>query len=125
MTKKKQIENEKDIKKLVQNFYNKIRKDQMLAPVFNEVLKGNLENHMNIMCEFWSSILLSTGKYLNNASVKQALLFLEIAQFDQWLTLFDQTIDELFFGFNASHAKGSAINITKFMKAQRNCLPKI
>ncbi|WP_020594431.1 group III truncated hemoglobin [Kiloniella laminariae] len=82
---------------LVDRFYTRVRQDKDLGPVFDEVIKGNWESHLAKMYDFWSSVMLGTGRYKGNPMIKH----LEIpgitkAHFTQWLALFHMTAEELF-----------------------------
>jgi len=111
------IETEEDITNLVNQFYTKVRNDDLLAPVFNSIIKDNWERHLQTMCNFWSTILLYSKKYANDPMAKHLPMPLEKNHFDNWLTLFEETIDELFSGNTASIAKMRANNIARIMKS--------
>lgn len=113
---KKEIENEEDIKNLIHQFYAKVRLDHLLAPVFEAVVKDNWEYHLQVMCDFWSSMLLYTRKYLNDPMGKHMPLPIEAIHFDKWLFLFEETVDELFIGYNANDAKETAHNMARVIK---------
>ena len=69
------------------------------------------------MCNFWSSILLYSKKYLNDPMAKHLPMPLEKKHFDKWLILFEETVDELFSGNTAATAKTRANNIARIMKS--------
>ncbi|MBC6608077.1 group III truncated hemoglobin, partial [Hymenobacter sp. BT188] len=48
------IQNEADIKLLVDTFYNKVNADALLAPVFNEFAHVDWPVHLPRMYDFWS-----------------------------------------------------------------------
>ncbi len=111
------IETEEDITNLVNQFYTKVRNDELLAPVFNSIIKDNWEGHLQTMCNFWSSILLYSKRYLNDPMAKHLPMPLEKNHFDKWLKLFEETIDETFSGCIATTAKTRAYNIARIMKS--------
>jgi len=82
------------IKKLVINFYQKVRNDEMLGPIFNEVAKVDWGHHIPLICQFWNSIMLKTNEYHSNAYRKHVILGektnLTEAHFTRWLMLFQQ-----------------------------------
>ena len=55
---KKEIENLEDIKLLVDGFYYSVRKDELLSPIFNEIIGDKWPEHLEKMYRFWQSILL-------------------------------------------------------------------
>jgi hemoglobin len=88
---------ETQIEDLVAAFYARIRKHPSLAPIFAQVIGPEWGPHLKVMCDFWSSVMLTTGKYKGRpipAHVKIA----EIAphHFAEWLALFEATARDLF-----------------------------
>ena len=111
---------EEDIKTLVHRFYDKVRKDELLAPVFNAVIKGDWDLHLARMCDFWGTLLLYTRKYLSDPMIKHMPLPIGEEHFRQWLFLFGQTVDELFAGDLATEAKKRAGNIARLMNSMKS-----
>jgi hypothetical protein len=50
------------IERLVRSFYDKVREDEMLGPVFDARIT-DWEPHLAQMCAFWSSVALMSGRY--------------------------------------------------------------
>ncbi len=88
---------EEAIVRLVYCFYAKIRVDPQLAPIFERVVRGKWDTHLATMSKFWSSVMLTTGRY-KGAPVPAHLRIKDIEpqMFDRWLRLFGETCDELF-----------------------------
>ncbi len=87
---------EENIKTLVHAFYDKVVKDPQLGPVFNRVIQ-DWPPHLSKMVDFWSSIMLQTGKYKGNPLVKhQQTMPFDRDLFKRWLGLFAQTAHELY-----------------------------
>lgn len=107
-TVKKDIIHRDDAKLMVDNFYEKVKHDPLLAPVFAQV---DWPHHLPIMYDFWSSMLLGDQTYTGNPLQKHLPLPLQREHFDQWLALFTKTIDETFSGEKAEEAKDRARNI--------------
>ena len=78
------------IERLVRGFYDKVRSDAVLAPVFDSKIK-DWEPHLAQMCAFWSSVALMTGRYHGTPMVKHAPLPVDADHFDRWLELFEAT----------------------------------
>ena len=57
---KTDIRNRKDIEKLVNTFYDKVKTDDVIGYLFNDVAKVNWENHLPKMYNFWENILFFT-----------------------------------------------------------------
>jgi hemoglobin len=85
---------EEMIERLVRRFYDKVRADEMLAPVFDARIK-DWEPHLQQMFAFWSSVALMTGRYHGTPMVKHMPLPVDAAHFDRWLALFEATAREL------------------------------
>ena len=98
-----------DIKFLVNTFYDKVRKDELLAPIFLEKIPGDWGPHLETMYRFWNAALFSVREYTGNPFMKHAGLPLSAKHFDQWITLFYETIDEHFSGAVAEEAKRRAM----------------
>jgi len=88
---------EHGIKLLVDGFYAKVRRDPELAPIFLRAIPGDWGPHLNKMYAFWSSVMLTSGRYKGNPVVKHmAIHNIKPAQFERWLALFNETSTELF-----------------------------
>lgn len=111
------IMTESDVKVLVNAFYQKVREDEILEPVFAAVIKNNWDAHLARMTDFWSTLLLYTKKYKDDPMPKHLPLPIVKEHFDRWLQLFNQTIDELFEGEIAENARKRANSIARIMKA--------
>ena len=89
------VTNEAEIETLVRSFYGRIRQDEMLGPVFNNAIH-DWEPHLLKMCDFWSSVMLTTGRY--KGQPMRAHLKLKTVtpkHFDRWLMLFRETAEEV------------------------------
>jgi hemoglobin len=83
------------IEQLVRGFYARIRTDSLLGPIFNSRIH-DWEPHLQRMCAFWSSVVLSSGDYHGQPMRMHLPLPVDARHFDQWLSLFEQTARELF-----------------------------
>lgn len=97
-----------DIEVLVNSFYDKVKRDDLLLPVFSLV---DWPHHLPIMYNFWSSILLGDQSYQGNPFQKHIHLTINSTHFNRWLELFTQTVDEHFAGFKADEVKSRAQSI--------------
>ncbi len=82
------------IKTLVHTFYDKIRVDPVLGPIFNAEI-SDWDPHLETMCKFWSSATLKSGKYKGNPLRKHLTLGIDARFFDHWLELFAKTAKEI------------------------------
>src|SRR4051812_13397561 len=106
MTPSRDITTAEDIRTLVDSFYEKVPRDELLAPIFNDVARVDWAEHLPIMYRFWESMLLGAGTYQGAAFPKHALLPLQKEHFTRWLTLFVETVNAHFTGPKAEEAKG-------------------
>ncbi|HTI59511.1 group III truncated hemoglobin [Mucilaginibacter sp.] len=114
------IVTETDVRALVETFYSKVRRDDLLAPIFEPVIGNNWDHHLGRMTDFWSTLLLYTRKFNDDPLLKHLPLTLIKAHFDRWLLLFHRTVDELFQGQIAENAKKRAYSIARIMKAVKS-----
>lgn len=102
------IQNVKDIKFLVDYFYGKIREDELLAPIFEGVIKDDWPAHLDKMYRFWQTVLLGAHSYHGSPFLPHAKLPLHKKHFETWLHLFFETLDEHYEGPLANKAKDQA-----------------
>jgi hemoglobin len=80
---------------LVRQFYDKARRDPTIGPVFENAI-DDWEAHFGKLSDFWSSVMLTSGRYKGNpmaAHVKQPI---EPEFFTRWLGLWRETAGEVF-----------------------------
>lgn len=88
---------EANIRELVYAFYDRVRDDELLGPVFNGALAGRWDDHLPKMCRFWSSLVLGTKSYQGNVQqAHQPLTGVEPRHFSRWLYLFLDTVERRF-----------------------------
>lgn len=101
-----------DIKKLIDAFYEKVKTDDTIGYIFNDVAKVDWPHHLPRMYAFWEFLLLHGESYQGNPIEPHRKLHEKVSLkkefFDRWLTLFRETIDENFSGRNAEEAKNKA-----------------
>lgn len=77
------------IAELVETFYGRVRQDELLGPVFAAV--QDWDQHLAKLRDFWSSVVLTTGRYHGQPMRAHLPLSLIGGHFDRWLDLFEQT----------------------------------
>jgi hemoglobin len=106
---KHDIENSDDVKQLIDAFYGKVKEDEIIGYIFNDIAKVDWPHHLPKMYAFWEFMLLGKDTYRGNPLEPHRKLNEQVslteAHFDQWLKLFHQTVDEMYDGKNASEAK--------------------
>jgi hypothetical protein len=63
-----------DVALLVDQFYGKVRYDDLLGPIFNDVAQVDWPAHMATLYSFWETMLLGTGTYRGAPFPKHAVL---------------------------------------------------
>jgi len=85
------------IKVMVNEFYVEIRQDKELGPIFQAVIANDWERHLQLMCDFWSSVLLTSRRYYGNPFRAHLMVQnIKPEHFDRWLELFHTTVNSLF-----------------------------
>ena len=102
---KQDITTLEDVKLLVNTFYDKVMKDNVLANIFNNKIGNKWPEHLDKMYRFWQTVLLEEHSYHGSPFIPHAKLPVTKEHFIQWLALFNETIDVLFEGELASKAK--------------------
>ncbi|MBN9351172.1 MAG: group III truncated hemoglobin [Chitinophagaceae bacterium] len=98
MVSKKDISTLEDIKILVDDFYGRVRKDELLAPIFDERIRDRWLKHLERMYTFWQTMLLDEHTYFSSPFPPHATLPVKKEHFERWLSLFSATLDEFFEG---------------------------
>jgi len=117
---KKDIAERKDIELLLNSFYDKVRRDEVIGYIFTEIVRVDWEHHIPVICDFWENILFQTTGFTGNPIATHiklhALTPLTRQHFDRWVQLFTSTVDEHFIGNKAIMAKQRALSIATMMK---------
>jgi len=119
----------KDIQKLVNAFYAKVRKDALLGPIFNgHIAEDQWPAHLEKLSRFWESNLFGVTGFRANPRAKHLAVdhnlhhTIEPKHFETWLQLWFQTIDQLYSGPVAEQAKSMAMSMAsgQFAMIMRN-----
>ena len=104
---------EQEVSTLVHRFYDRIRDDELLGPVFNTHIQ-DWDQHLDVMVRFWSSLLRGTATFRGRPMPKHAVLpELTASMFHHWLALFDLTTHELNNPHMAAQAQDFARRIAR------------
>ncbi|KQP91293.1 group III truncated hemoglobin [Methylobacterium sp. Leaf117] len=89
---------EETLRTFLAAFYAKVQRAPLIGPVFARIIPdGDWPRHLTVIQDFWSSVLLKSGRYKGNPFGKhQRLGELTPAHFERWLALFEQTAKEIF-----------------------------
>ena len=112
---RKAIEGREDISFMVRTFYNKVRRNDILGPIFNKIV-NDWEVHLEHLTDFWEMVLLQSGpgagkfnpipvhKEVDNQTENN----ISEVHFNNWLELWFETLGQYFEGEVAEHAKAHA-----------------
>ncbi|MBK7958063.1 MAG: group III truncated hemoglobin [Bacteroidetes bacterium] len=117
---KKDLSNREDIEILINAFYDKVKTDPIIGHFFTSVVEVNWEKHLPVMYDFWESILFQKSNYSGNPMAKHQEIHnkypLKMEDFQHWIALFTETVDENFEGNNAETAKQRGMSIATVMQ---------
>lgn len=111
-----------DVELIVDEFYNLVRTDNLIGPIFHGAIQDQWSKHLAKMYSFWETVLLGNHTYAGAPFMPHARLPLEQRHFDRWLALFDQTLDKHFEGPVADDAKARAAKMAVMFLSKINYL---
>lgn len=104
-----------DIYALLERFYGRALVDDLLADPFTDVREKGLASHLPVMCDFWETALFRAGLYKGSALTVHRDVHrdhrLDHRHFIRWLTLWVDTVDQMYRGPVAEQAKTQARRI--------------
>jgi hemoglobin len=89
--------NDQSIATLVDRFYARVREDALLGPVFNGAIGDHWPEHLATLTNFWTSVLLASGRYKGNPMMAHLPIpQMDKQHFNRWIELWRQTTSEVF-----------------------------
>jgi hemoglobin len=84
------------LERLISLFYARVREDQGLGPVFNDAI-DDWPGHLEKLVAFWSSVMLTSGRYKGNPMAAHAMHRARITPelFTRWLAIWTSTTAEI------------------------------
>lgn len=80
---------------LVDHFYEKVRHDAVIGPIFNAAVH-DWNEHKRLLTSFWSSVALRAGSYRGNPMAAHRPHPIRVEHFDHWIALWKETcLEEL------------------------------
>lgn len=113
---KKDITTLDDIKTMVNSFYSQVRENELIGPIFDEVIQDRWGVHLEKMYTFWQTILFEEHTYFGSPFPPHAKLPVEAKHFEQWVSIFNQNMDNLFEGPKAEEAKWRAAKMAQMFQ---------
>ena len=104
-----------DIARLVDHFYEKVRRHPQLGPVFNAAVH-DWDEHKALLTQFWSSVALGTASYRGNPMAAHRAQPIRAEHFDEWLRLWDETANEVLAPEQAALMHGYAQRIGRSLR---------
>jgi len=122
---KRDITTLKDIEFLVDHFYEAVKQDPIIGPVFNVRLEGRWKLHHQKLYRFWHTVLLRRPDYFGDPVPLHYQMNLDKSHFTQWLNIWITIIDLNFEGIIADRAKFRAKTMANAFleKIQKNSEP--
>lgn len=109
-----------DIDVLIHSFYEKAMTDELIGHFFTEVVSLDLKAHLPHIADFWETTLLHNPTYKGNPIPPHQAMHkkspLKKEHFDRWVSLFSETVQELFQGPKATMAVQRAQSIATVMQ---------
>ncbi len=102
---KKDIEAITDIRILVDTFYDTVRRDPLLGPIFDRVIQDRWPEHLEKMYRFWQTLLLGEHTYFSSPFPPHVQLPVKTEHFNTWLGIWRDTVNTYFEGEKAEEAK--------------------
>ncbi len=110
----------KDVHFLVDKFYDRVKEDPFLGPIFNKRLAGKWEMHHRTLYRFWHTVLLRRPDYFGNPVPMHFSMNIDHRHFDQWLVIWNETVDGSFEGMIAERAKLRGLTMSKAFMSKIN-----
>ena len=110
------------IRLLVDSFYIRVRKNEQLAPIFEQFIE-NWETHLPTMYQFWERLLFGSEGYSGSPLERHVVLPIEKQHFNTWIQIFNHTVNDNFAGQKAEEAKRRARNIATVFQLQMGMEP--
>lgn len=116
---KPDLDSREHIEAFVDQFYARMLKDELLAPIFLDVAGIDLEVHLPHIKDYWCKLLLGEQGYRRHTMNIHRKLHekrpLRLADFQRWLALFNATLDAGFAGEGTERARRLAATIAANM----------
>ena len=114
------IESKDDLVRLVNTFYERVKRDELIGPIFQTIIGDDWSAHLPIMYSFWNTVLFGAEGYKGQAVAKHIEIDrnipLEPAHFERWIALWKDTVDGMFAGASAAQIKQKAATMLELIK---------
>ena len=121
---KKDVAAREDLIQILEAFYKKAYKDELIGRFFTDVVPLDLETHIPDIADFWEGIVLNNFRYRKNVMEIHRhiheLSHIKKEHLDRWVQLFTETVSEQFEGNNAELMKQRARSVATLMDIKLN-----
>lgn len=120
ITTKSDIHSIEDVRVLVDSFYDDVRKNPVIGPIFIGAIRDRWPEHIETMVRFWQTIILGEHTYTGNPFPLHTKMPLQQKHFDTWLQLWTAAIDRYFAGEKAESTKSRARQLAIMFESKLN-----
>jgi hemoglobin len=100
---------------LVDRFYEKVRIDPLIGPVFNAAVH-DWDDHKRTLTSFWCPVALGASSYRGNPMAVHRAQPIRVEHFEQWLALWQTTAHEMLDEADALQMIGHADRIGRSLR---------
>jgi hemoglobin len=111
------------VKMMVNTFYDKVRQDDLIGPIFNERIQ-DWGPHLEKMYRFWNAVLFQQPGYFGAPFAPHATMPIAAEHFERWVKLFKANIEEHFTGDVAEEALWRAGKMADLFRSKKEYLDK-
>lgn len=113
------ITSKDDVVTFVNAFYDDVRTDEVIGPVFNDKIPNDRwPMHLERMYSFWNTVLFGAADYRGNPFSKHSQLPIDDEHFDRWLIVLKRTLDKKFSGPKADEVKERAYKMSLMFRSK-------
>jgi len=108
---------EAHLERLIPGFYARVRDDVLIGPLFKSAI-GDWQQHLGKLVDFWSSVMLTSGRYKGSPAASHLKHLPEIKppMFDRWLMLWTDVTAEMLPPAAATALQVKAARIAESLK---------
>jgi len=112
------------LQRLVRLFYARVREDAALGPVFEDAI-ADWPEHLDKLTAFWSSVMLTSGRYKGNpvAAHLKHQARITPALFERWLEIWAVTTTDILPPEAAAAMQAKAARIAQSLQYALSPLP--
>jgi hemoglobin len=105
------------LRRLVDAFYDRVRADPLIGPVFEDAIH-DWPAHLALLCDFWSSVMLTSGLYKGRPVPAHHRHAGRITpeMFGRWLAIWAETTDEMMAPEAAAALQAKAARIAESLQ---------